>query len=73
MSTGSVTGCGASNEERRGERAAARWGEKGVIDLTMGLQMGRLFPMIKTALGYAKECRRVIVAGHQVDVTKQAA
>src|SRR5215470_1954279 len=28
----------------------ARWGEKGVIDLTMALQMGRLFPMIKLAL-----------------------
>lgn len=51
----------------------AHWGEKGVIDLTMALQMGRLFPMIKLALGYAKECRRVTVAGHQVDVIKQAA
>jgi len=44
-----------------------------VIDLTMALQIGRLFPMIKLALGYAKECRRVIVAGDQVDVIKQAA
>jgi hypothetical protein len=50
-----------------------RWGEKGVIDLTMSLQMGRLFPMVKFALGYAKECRRVAVAGHQIDVIKQAA
>jgi hypothetical protein len=55
------------------EAVRARWGEKGVIDLTMALQMGRLFPMIKLALGYAKECRRVSVAGHQVDVIKQAA
>jgi hypothetical protein len=51
----------------------ARWGDKGVIDLTMALQMGRLFPMLKLALGYAKECRRVTVAGDQVDVVKQAA
>lgn len=51
----------------------ARWGEKGVIDLTMALQLGRLFPMVKLALGYAKECRRVTVAGDQVDVIKQAA
>jgi hypothetical protein len=50
-----------------------RWGEKGVIDLTLALQMGRLFPMVKLALGYAKECRRVAVAGHQIDVVKQAA
>jgi hypothetical protein len=51
----------------------ARWGERGVIDLAMALQMGRLFPMLKLALGYAKECRRVSVAGDQVDVIKQAA
>ena len=50
-----------------------RWGEKGVIDLTLALQMGRMFPMVKSGLGYAKECRRVIVGGHNVDVIKQAA
>lgn len=49
-----------------------RWGEKGVIDLAMALQMSRTFPMIKFALGYARECRRVSVAGHDVDVVKQA-
>jgi hypothetical protein len=63
----------SADDERHRDAVRARWGEKGVIDLTMGLQMGRLFPMIKTALGYAKECRRVTVAGHQVDVIKQAA
>jgi hypothetical protein len=44
-----------------------------VIDLSMALQMGRTFPMMKAALGYARECRRVTVDGHQVDVIKQAA
>jgi hypothetical protein len=63
----------SADDERHRDAVRARWGEKGVIDLTVGLQMGRLFPMIKTALGDAKECRRVIVAGHQVDVIKQAA
>jgi len=63
----------SADDERHRDAVRARWGEKGVIDLTVGLQMGRLFPMIKTALGYAKECRRVIVAGHQVNVIKQAA
>jgi hypothetical protein len=29
--------------------------------------------MVKSALGYAKECRRVTVDGHNVDVIKQAA
>jgi hypothetical protein len=61
----------ADDEHRNAVRA--RWGEKGVIDLTMALQMGRMFPMVKSALGYAKECRRVTVGGHNVDVVKQAA
>jgi len=60
-------------DETARDTVRARWGEKGLIDLTMALQMGRLFPMIKLALGYAKECRRVSVDGHQVDVIKQAA
>jgi hypothetical protein len=51
----------------------AQWGEKGVIDLTLALQIGRMFPMVKAGLGYAKECRRVTVDGHHVDIVKQAA
>jgi hypothetical protein len=50
-----------------------RWGEKGVIDLAMALQMGRMFPMLKLALGYARECRHVSVAGHEVNVARRAA
>jgi hypothetical protein len=59
------------DEQRKAVRA--RWGEKGVIDLAMALQMGRMFPMMKLALGYAKECRRVRVDGREVDVVRQAA
>jgi hypothetical protein len=62
----------SADDEHR-DAVRARWGEKGVIDLTMALQMGRMFPMVKSALGYAKECRRVSVDGHNVDVVKQAA
>jgi hypothetical protein len=63
----------AFEEDDCREVVRARWGEKGVIDLSMALQMGRTFPMMKAALGYARECRRVTVDGHQVDVIKQAA
>jgi hypothetical protein len=63
----------SADDEVRRDAVRTRWGEKGVIDLSMALQMGRLFPMVKLALGYAKECRRVTVAGDQVDVIKQAA
>jgi hypothetical protein len=62
----------ADDDEYR-EAVRAQWGDKGVVDLTMVLQMSRMFPMLKAALGYAKECRRVIVDGHDVDVIKQAA
>jgi hypothetical protein len=62
----------ADLDDRR-EAVRARWGEKGVIELAMGLQLGRMFPMLKLALGYAKECRRVTVGSDQVDVIKKAA
>jgi hypothetical protein len=62
----------ADDDEFRGA-VRAQWGEKGVIDLTLALQMGRMFPMVKAGLGYARECRRVTVDGHNVDVVKQAA
>ena len=61
-----------SDDEFR-DAVKAQWGQKGVIDLTMALQLGRMFPMVKAGLGYAKECRRVTVSGHNVDVVKQAA
>jgi hypothetical protein len=62
----------ADDDEFR-DAVRAQWGEKGVIDLTLALQLGRMFPMVKAGLGYARECRRVTVDGHNVDVVKQAA
>ena len=63
----------ATKADQYRDAVRARWGEKGVIDLAMALQMGRLFPMLKAALGYARECRDVTVDGQHVDVIKQAA
>ena len=63
----------SADDDKYRDAVRAQWGEKGVIDLTLALQMGRMFPMVKAGLGYAKECRRVIVDGHNVDVVKQAA
>ncbi len=63
----------SGDEDENRDAVRARWGEKGVIDLTLALQMGRMFPMVKAGLGYARECRRVSVGGHEVDVIKQAA
>ena len=63
----------ADEEDEFRDAVRAQWGQKGVIDLTLALQMGRMFPMVKAGLGYAKECRRVTVDGNNVDVVKQAA
>ena len=63
----------APEDDEFRDAVRAQWGQKGVIDLTMALQLGRMFPMLKVGLGYAKECRRVTVDGHDIDVIKQAA
>ena len=39
----------------------ARWGERGLIDLTLGAQVSRLFPMVKLGLGHARRCARIAV------------
>ena len=63
----------STNDDEYRDAVRAQWGDNGVVDLTMALQMSRMFPMVKMALGYAKECRRVTVDGHDVDVIKRAA
>jgi len=49
------------------------WGDAGVIDLALALQIGRLFPMVKAALGYATTCHRVKIDEVLCDVVKTAA
>jgi len=63
----------SANDDEFRDAVRAQWGQKGVIDLTLALQLGRMFPMVKAGLGYAKECRRVTVGGSNVDIAKQAA
>jgi alkylhydroperoxidase family enzyme len=43
------------------DRVRALWGDKGVVDLTLAVQIGRMFPMIKSGLGYARTCGRITV------------
>jgi hypothetical protein len=63
----------APNENEVRDAVRVAWGEKGVIDLTFSLQLGRMFPMVKAGLGFAKECRRVTVGDKAVDVAPLAA
>lgn len=67
-----ITARGANEDDVR-DAVRAAWGDKAIIDLTLGLQIGRMFPMIKAGLGFAKACRRVQVGGAPVDVVKRAA
>ena len=61
------------DEDEVRDAVRAAWGEKGVIDLSLAFAISRVFPTTKAGLGYAKECRRVTVDGHGVDVVKRAA
>jgi len=40
-----------------------RWGQKGLIALSLALTSARMYPTLKYALGYGKACSKVIVAG----------
>ena len=61
-----------SADEAR-ESVRAQWGDAGVLDLTLAVQIGRLFPMLKTALGYGKTCQKVTIDAVPFDVIKSAA
>ncbi len=63
----------AYNADEVRDSVRTAWGDAGVIDLALGLQVGRLFPMIKAALGYAITCHRVEIDDVLFDVVKTAA
>jgi hypothetical protein len=45
-----------------------RWGEKGLVAISMSLTTARLYPTLKYALGYGKACSRIVVAGEPAPV-----
>ncbi|RME63874.1 MAG: hypothetical protein D6782_09345 [Alphaproteobacteria bacterium] len=65
--------CRAAALEDARESVRACWGDAGVLDLTLALQIGRVFPMVKAGLGFAKACRRVHIDGRVVEVAAKAA
>lgn len=40
-----------------------RWGDKGLVAISMALMTARMYPTLKYALGYGKACSKVVVAG----------
>ncbi|NOX93588.1 MAG: hypothetical protein GXP04_00400 [Alphaproteobacteria bacterium] len=63
----------AGNADEARERIRDAWGEAGVIDITLAAQIGRIFPMVKKGLGFAKTCQKVSVDNTPVEVVREAA
>jgi hypothetical protein len=40
-----------------------RWGQQGLIALSLSLTTARMYPTLKYAMGYGKACTKVLVAG----------
>jgi hypothetical protein len=49
-----------------------RWGDKGLVAISMALTTARMYPTLKYALGYGKACSRVVVAGAATPVAHVA-
>lgn len=49
-----------------------RWGEKGLVAVSMSLMTGRMYPTLKYALGHGKACSKVVVAGEPTAVAHVA-
>lgn len=43
-----------------------RWGEKGLVAISLSLTAARMYPTLKYALGYGKSCSKVVVAGEDI-------
>lgn len=50
-----------------------RWGDAGLVAISLTLMQSRMYPTLKYAMGYGKTCSRVKVAGETVAPFKLAA
>lgn len=58
---------GTGDLEAARDAVRAIWGERGVIDLTFGAQVSRIFPMVKQGLGHAQACFRIQVGDRTIN------
>lgn len=66
-----LLGAGEKLDDLR-EAVERRWGKRGLIALTFMAMAARNFPVLKRALGHARACQRVRVAGSEIAVAKAA-
>jgi hypothetical protein len=49
-----------------------RWGQRGLIAVSLALTSARMYPTLKYAMGYGKTCSRVTVAGEAAPFERPA-
>jgi hypothetical protein len=49
-----------------------RWGDRGLMAVSLSITTARMYPTLKYALGYGKACSRVTVAGRPTAVVHRA-
>jgi hypothetical protein len=49
-----------------------RWGDAGLVALSLALTTARMYPTVKYALGYGRSCSKVTVAGQDAPVAQLA-
>lgn len=54
------------------EEVVRRWGDRGLVALSLALMTARMYPTVKYALGYGKACSKVVVAGQDTRVARLA-
>lgn len=45
------------------DEIAAKWGDRGVLAMSLAITTARMYPTVKYAMGFGKACSRVMVAG----------
>ena len=55
------------------DEIVARWGDKALVAISLGMVSGRMYPTLKYALGYGKACSKVVVGGESVAPLAKAA
>ena len=54
------------------EEIVRRWGDEGLVALSLTLMTARMYPTLKYALGYGKTCSKVTVGGQDAPVAHLA-
>lgn len=54
------------------EEIVRRWGDSGLVAISLALTTGRMYPTLKYALGYGRACSKVMVDGRAAPVAPQS-